>query len=182
MSNRLASVVFAPENNSSEISRKSIPSRSEMSKSSESKSRSKSKSDGDSAGVDKATSSADAENRDHDAQDWRDQIRVEVRAAMTDLLAQRESVVQAGPFEIEEDDVMDSGAMADLVKKMQAENRSNKTAIRLAAITKDGNKQHFLDMIEIKEKLEEAAAALKESKKKKKREREKKYEKENIYI
>ena len=71
-----------------------------------------------------------------------------------------------GPSEIDAEDVVDkesSESMAELMKKIDAGNRSNKIAIRLAAISKEGNKQHFMDMIEIKEKLECAEAALKES-------------------
>ena len=92
--------------------------------------------------------------------DWRQQMRVEVRAAVSDILAQRESVVREGPSEINVEDVVTSDSVVSLVKRMEAENRSNKTAIRLAGITKEGNKQHFLDMVEIRESAEKAAAAL----------------------
>ena len=42
-------------------------------------------------------------------------------------------------------------------------NHSNKTAIRLANISKEGNKQHFMDMIEIREEVAKAAFSLKGS-------------------
>ena len=97
-------------------------------------------------------------------QDWRQELRVEVRAAIAEVMAQKEhEAICPGPFEIDASEVLDNNAVADLVKKMSAENRSNKTAIRLAGITKEGNKQHFLDMVEIRENVEKAAEALKES-------------------
>ena len=54
-----------------------------------------------------------------------------------------------------------SQEMLDTVKKMEASNRSNKYAIRLTGITKEGNKQQFTDMIEMRESLEKVEAALK---------------------
>ena len=99
------------------------------------------------------------------APDWREEMRIEVRAAIADVMAQRDQVqaLRPGPFEIDAGDVMDNESVAELVRKFSAENRSNKTAIRLAGITKEGNKQHFLDMVEIRESVEKAAEALKDS-------------------
>ena len=96
--------------------------------------------------------------------DWRSEMRTELRTAIEELFAQRETVVRPGPTEIDAEDVVSEDSLADLVKRFEAGSRSNKAAIRLAGISKEGNKQHFMDMQEIKEKLEEADSALKESK------------------
>ena len=130
------------------------------------KSKNKAAPDGTEKVVGKSTGSDSAPRDD----DWREQIRIEVRAAMADIATQREQerhepVVQPGPFEINAEDVVNNETVAGLVKKLDAENRSNKTAIRLGRISKEGNRQHFQDMIEIKEKAEEAAAALQGSRK-----------------
>ena len=154
MSSRIASVIVNPKNS---FSRSSENDR-EMSKSSKRRDNSERESSRDAPDP-----AAEASGSGGAPADWREHIRAEVREAIKDVMAQGQSAIQPGPFEIDEDDVVDSEAMASLVKKMAAENRSNKAAIRLAAITKDGNKQHMLDMFEIKDKLEETAAALKGS-------------------
>ena len=121
-------------------------------------------------------------SKDEDEPDWREEMRAEIKSCIasalnTSVSAAVNTAVEAamarqpfnpplGPSEIDAEDVVDkesSESMADLMKKIDAGNRSNKIAIRLAAISKEGNKQHFMDMIEIKEKLECAEAALKES-------------------
>jgi hypothetical protein len=66
------------------------------------------------------------------------------------------------PTEIDAADViMELESVKDVMKRMEVQHRDNKTAIRLASIQKEGNKQHFLDMVEVQEKLEVAAAAMK---------------------
>ena len=126
-------------------------------------------------------------SKDGTEPDWRDEMRAEIKLCLasalnTSVTAAVESAMEArmsrqpfnpplGPSEINAEDVMNnepSESLAELMKKIDAGNRSNKIAIRLAAISKEGNKQHFMDMIEIKEKLECAEAALKESSVKKK--------------
>jgi hypothetical protein len=70
------------------------------------------------------------------------------------------------PTEINAADViMESEPVKDVMKRMEVQHRDNKTAIRLASIQKEGNKQHFLDMVEVQEKLEVAAAAMKQPEK-----------------
>ena len=96
--------------------------------------------------------------------DWRAEMRQEIRDAISEVMNQRPLELPPGQREIDEDDIVsDEESVADIVKRIEAGNRSNKTAIRLAAITKDGNKQHFLDLVEIREQVEIAEAALKGS-------------------
>ena len=100
-------------------------------------------------------------------EDWRAEMRSEIRAAISEMMTEtaRPAAITPGPFEIDEEDVIQTGneGVIDLVKRLEAGNGSNQTAIRLAGITKEGNRQHFLDMVEIKEKLDAADAALKGS-------------------
>ena len=96
--------------------------------------------------------------------DWRAEMRQEIRDAISEVMNQRPLDLPPGEREIDEDDIVsDEESVADIVKRIEAGNRSNKTAIRLAAITKEGNKQHFLDLVEIREQVEIAEAALKGS-------------------
>ena len=96
--------------------------------------------------------------------DWRAEMRQEIRDAISEVMNQRPLELPPGQREIDEDDIVsDEESVADIVKRIEAGNRSNKTAIRLAAITKEGNKQHFLDLVEIREQVEIAEAALKGS-------------------
>ena len=91
-------------------------------------------------------------------------MRQEIRDAISEVMNQRPLDLPPGEREIDEDDIVsDEESVADIVKRIEAGNRSNKTAIRLAAITKEGNKQHFLDLVEIREQVEIAEAALKGS-------------------
>ena len=65
------------------------------------------------------------------------------------------------PREIDPADVMDASTFSEVVRKIEASNRSNKFAIRLSSISKEGNKQQFLEMVDLRETLEKAEAALK---------------------
>ena len=125
------------------------------------------------------STTAPAENEDHTSEDaerinqgnssgedWRTEMRSEIRAAISELMGEtnaRPPAITPGPLEIDEDDVIEDNDMLNMVKRIEAGNRSNKTAIRLTSISKEGNRQHFMDMVEIKEKLDTAEAALKES-------------------
>ena len=88
--------------------------------------------------------------------DWRSEMRQEIRAAISETLGERPLRMAAGPSEIDVQDVCDKDQLAELKQKIEVNNAANKTAIRLANITKEGNKQHFLDMIEIKEEIDKA--------------------------
>ena len=99
--------------------------------------------------------------------DWREEMRQEMRQEIRAVLAERlnEAPLQLplGPSEIDAADVIDSAQYAEMMRKIDANNSSNKTALRLANVTKEGNKQHFMDMVEIREEVEKAAFSLKES-------------------
>ena len=95
--------------------------------------------------------------------DWRAEMRQEIREAISEVLSERPMQLPPGEREINEEDIVEEESVTDIVKRIEAGNRSNKTAIRLAAITKEGNKQHFLDLVEIREQVEIAEAALKGS-------------------
>ena len=122
---------------------------------------------------DKGKVKAGNSSKDENEPDWREEMRAEIRSCVasavnTSITTAVESAMEAamsrqpfnpplGPSEINAEDVINNespDSLAELMKKIDAGNRSNKIAIRLAAISKEGNKQHFMDMIEIKEKLE----------------------------
>ena len=94
--------------------------------------------------------------------DWRLEMRHEIRAAIAETLSGRPLQLEVGPSEIDARDVVDKDQLADMMRKIESNNVATKTAIRLANITKDGNKQHFLDMIKIREEVEKARFAIKE--------------------
>ena len=106
--------------------------------------------------------------------DWRRELRSEIDGLRTELgdtiqravsNAVRRQVQTSAPAvadvtEVDSSQII-SQDMLDAVKQMEASNRSNKYAIRLTGITKEGNKQQFTDMIEMRESLEKVEAALK---------------------
>ena len=106
--------------------------------------------------------------------DWRRELRSEIddlRNELGDAIQRAVSNAVRGQTQTSAPAVCDvsevdssqviSQEMLDTVKKMEASNRSNKYAIRLTGITKEGNKQQFTDMIEMRESLEKVEAALK---------------------
>jgi hypothetical protein len=92
--------------------------------------------------------------------DWRKEMREEIRSVLAESMEGFRFA--PGPTEINAADVLlESESVKDVVKRIEAQHRDNKTAIRLASITKEGNKQHFLDMVDIQGKLDIAMAAMK---------------------
>jgi hypothetical protein len=98
-----------------------------------------------------------------DAPDWRQEMWDEIRSVVSE--AMNGFRFAPAPTEIDAADViMELESVKDVMKRMEVQHRDNKTAIRLASI-QEGNKQHFLDMVEVQEKLEAAAAAMKQPEK-----------------
>ena len=106
-------------------------------------------------------------------ENWREEMRHEIREALAEFLPRTQADIAPGPIEIDEEDVVGADSVPEIMKRLEAGNRSNKMAIRLAGIEKEGNKFQFIDMVEIREKLENADVALKESKKERKNKRNK---------
>ena len=105
-------------------------------------------------------------------EELREEVRSAVSAALRDVAAPAptSSIPVTGgggasfvpnSFEVEEDDIVADEDLSTAMKRIEAGNRSNKYAIRLASITKEGNRQQFLDMVELLDHLEKAEAALK---------------------
>ena len=110
------------------------------------------------------------EMRDQLREELRAEVRSAVSAAMRDVAAPTSAVPVTGggsasfvpnSFEVEEDDIVEDEDLSAAMKRIEASNRSNKYAIRLASITKEGNRQQFLDMVELLDHLEKAEAVLK---------------------
>ena len=113
----------------------------------------------------------DDEWREEMRENLREELRAEVRNAVT--AAMREIHTSAptpappsfpapgAAFEVDEADIVEDEDLAEAMKRIEASNRSNKYAIRLAGIGKEGNRQQFLDMVELLDHLEKAEAALK---------------------
>jgi hypothetical protein len=96
---------------------------------------------------------------DHEL-DWRTEMKEEIRSAVSEVM--QGFRYAPGPTEIDAADViLETESVKDVMKRLEAQHRDNKTAIRLASIQKEGNKQHFMDMVEIQEKLEVATAVMK---------------------
>ena len=95
--------------------------------------------------------------------DWRREMREEIRSALSEFRSKRPLDLPLGPTEIDASDVLESEPFVDVMRQIKNGNRANKTAIRLAGISKEGNKQQFLDMIEIRDEIEKAQFSLKES-------------------
>ena len=98
--------------------------------------------------------------------DWREEMREEIRIAVREAMMSSALSVSDRPAVgnasiVDPADVITASELSSVVKKMEANNRSNKYAIRLAAISKEGNKQQFLDMVELRESVEKAEAAIK---------------------
>ena len=98
-----------------------------------------------------------------DCFDWREEMREEIRIAVKEAMRSSfpSQPAAANPMMVDPADVITSSELSSVVKRMEADNRSNKYAIRLASIAKEGNKQQMLDMIELRESVEKAEAALK---------------------
>ena len=94
---------------------------------------------------------------------WRQEMRQEIRAAIAETLNETPLRMPLGPSEIDASDIVDVEELANMKAIIDSSNLANKTAIRLANISKDGNKQHFLDMVEIREEVAKAAFSLKGS-------------------
>ena len=94
---------------------------------------------------------------------WRQEMRAEIRAAISETLNETPLRLPLGPSEIDASDVIDVEELTNMKAIIDSSNLANKTAIRLANISKDGNKQHFLDMVEIREEVAKAAFSLKGS-------------------
>lgn len=90
-------------------------------------------------------------------------MRQEIRAALAETLNARPLDLPLGPTEVDATDVLDAEELAKMKEIINSNNLANKTAIRLANISKEGNKQHFMDMVEIREEVAKAAFSLKES-------------------
>ena len=99
--------------------------------------------------------------------DWREEMREEIREGIKVALQEAmqssfpSQPAPGNPLTIDPADVITTSDLSGFVRKMEADNRSNKYAIRLAAISKEGNKQQFLDMLELRESVEKAEAAIK---------------------
>jgi hypothetical protein len=95
-----------------------------------------------------------------DVPDWRKEMREEIRAVLAESM--QGFRFSSGPAEIDAADVLiESESVKEVMKRIETQHRDNSTAIRLASITKEGNKQQFLDMVDIQGKLEIATAAMK---------------------
>ena len=95
---------------------------------------------------------------------WREAMREEIQIAVRDAMKSASMATAAAignPTTIDPSDVITSSELSTVVKKIEASNRSNKFAIRLAGISKEGNRQQFLEMVDLREILEKAEAALK---------------------
>ena len=107
---------------------------------------------------------------------WRDEMRRELRAelrsdlhseirsAMQEVIGSSSSVIKR-PREIDPDDIVEAGPDVEVLKKIEESNRANKFAIRLAAISKDGNKCQFSEMIDLREHLVKADGILQDPEK-----------------
>ena len=94
--------------------------------------------------------------------DWRQEMRSEIRAAVADAMNSQRFSSAPNSTEIDASDViMETEPVSEVMKRIETENRSNKMAIRLASIGKEGNKQQFLDMVDIRSHLEIADHAFK---------------------
>ena len=70
--------------------------------------------------------------------DWRSEMRAEIQSAMAEFQNERPLNLPLGPSEIDPADVLESEPFVDVMRQIETGNRENKTAIRLAAITKEG--------------------------------------------
>ena len=93
----------------------------------------------------------------------RSELRGEMRSAVRKVMGESSSVVKR-PREVDTDEVLESNAAVEALKKVEASNRSNKFAIRLASITKEGNKAQFSEMVDLREYLEKADGILQDPK------------------
>ena len=108
--------------------------------------------------------SKDSDETANDVPDWRLEMRQEIRSAIAEMRSEVPLQLPLGPSEIDAADViLESEPFVDVMRRIESGGRANKTAIRLAGITKEGNKQHFMDMVEIREEVEKAQFSLKES-------------------
>ena len=94
---------------------------------------------------------------------WRAEMRQEIRVALAETLNETPLRLPPGPSEIDAADVVDVEELTNMKAIIDSNNLANKTAIRLANISKEGNKQHFIDMIEIREEVAKATFSLKGS-------------------
>ena len=94
----------------------------------------------------------------------RQELHSEIRNAMQEVMGESSSVLKR-PREIDSEDVVESGPDAEVLKRIEESNRSNKFAIRLAAITKDGNKCQFSEMVDLREYLVKADGILQDPEK-----------------
>ena len=78
---------------------------------------------------------------------WRLEMRAEIRAAISETLNETPLRLAPGPSEIDAADVIDSTQYEEMMRKIESNAMSSKTALRLSGITKEGNKQHFMDMV-----------------------------------
>ena len=108
--------------------------------------------------------SEDSDETANDVPDWRLEMRQEIQSAITEMRSEVPLQLPLGPSEIDAADViLESEPFVDVMRRIELGGRANKTAICLAGITKEGNKQHFMDMVEIREEVEKAQFSLKES-------------------
>ena len=121
------------------------------------------KTDGSGSSSEVVQQEVDAGTDNSEVPDWRLEMRQEIRAAVAESLGERSMSLQLGPSSINESDVVDSSQIAEMMRKIESSNSDNKTAIRLANITKEGNKQHFIDMIEIRQEIQKAMFSIKDS-------------------
>ena len=113
-----------------------------------------------SAGVDSVNNEDWREEMQNELRsELRSEIRSELRSAVQEAMGESSSVVKR-PREIDADEVLDSSSTVEALKKVEASNRSNRFAIRLASITKEGNKAQFSEMVDLREYLEKADGIL----------------------
>lgn len=88
-------------------------------------------------------------------------IRTEVKSAVKEILKE-ESKGLKRPLEVDDDQVLASSEALQVIKNLEAESRSNKYAVRLTAIQKEGNQMQFSEMVDLRELLEKADSCLKD--------------------
>ena len=84
-------------------------------------------------------------------------MRREIPAALAETLNKRQAQLPIRPSEVDNSD-----QLAEMMRKIESNNAAKKTVIRLAGISKEGNKQHFMDMVEIQEEIDKAIFSIKE--------------------
>ena len=95
--------------------------------------------------------------------DCRAEMRQEIRTAIAETLGKRPMESPNRPSDCDAANAVESDQLAEMMQKIDANNAAHQTAIRLANIKKEENKHEFLDMIEIKDKVNEAIFLIKES-------------------